>query len=547
MSEFLAALPQRLRGAFPEEAERGIGAERRMGLARWQELALVGFAYLLVGLLVRGGTLGFPVIHIDEQFYLLVGDRMLHGAVPFVDIWDRKPVGLFILFAAMRLLGGEGILQYQLVALACVAGTSLVIYRIAREIAPRAGAWWAGVAYQLYLSAFFCFGGQAPVYYNLLIALCALAMVRVWTAPNDRRLFLHGAAIMLVIGVAMQLKYTVLFEGMAFGFALMARARKAGWHTARIAPAAAGWAMTALVPTLAAWGWYVTHGYNDEFIQANFLSIFGRHEDFGGSMFRLFKETMALLPVWVALFWAPRHLPKLAGHAACTQSFLRYWAGAATLGFLIFGTWYDHYVAPLLVPLMIASAPALGQARPLRWITRFMIGLGIVAAAVVTIYNTRHHGTTEQVEAAAATIRAAAVTPQGTGCAYINEGDPILYLMTNTCFVTRYVFPNHLNGMVDVNALGVNAAQEVAHIMATRPQVVVMTVQPSSLPVNWQTRNMIFNELHRDYQLQALLPVGWRGLLIYKLKPATAAPQPEPTPSLLVQNKGKGDGNIALR
>jgi hypothetical protein len=111
---------------------------------------------------------------------------------------------------------------------------------------------------------------------------------------------------------------------------------------------------------------------------------------------------------------------------------------------LIFGTWYDHYVAPLLVPLMALAAPALGRGRPLRWLTHFMIGFGILAAAVVTIYNTRHHGTSEQVEEAADMIRRAAATPTGQGCAYINEGDPILYHMTNTCFVTRYVFPTIL-------------------------------------------------------------------------------------------------------
>ena len=60
--------------------------------------------WALLGLLLRGATLGYPIIHIDEQFYLLVGDRMLHGAVPFVDIWDRKPIGLFLIYAATRLL-----------------------------------------------------------------------------------------------------------------------------------------------------------------------------------------------------------------------------------------------------------------------------------------------------------------------------------------------------------------------------------------------------------------------------------------------------------
>ena len=66
-------------------------------------------------------SFGNPVIGSDEgdeQFYLLVGDRMLHGLLPYVDVWDRKPVGLFLVYAAIRLLGGEGIWQYQLAATA---------------------------------------------------------------------------------------------------------------------------------------------------------------------------------------------------------------------------------------------------------------------------------------------------------------------------------------------------------------------------------------------------------------------------------------------
>lgn len=519
MNHFIAALPGWLRAITPERGGRGHGR----GGARWQELLPMGFAYLAVALLVRGGTLGFPIIHIDEQFYLLVGDRMLHGAVPFVDIWDRKPVGLFLLFAGMRLLGGNGILQYQLVALAATAGTSLVIYRIACSVASRAGAWWAGVGYQLYLSAFYCFGGQAPVYYNLLVALAGLGMLRIWSAPTDRRLVSHGLAVMALIGVAIQIKYTVVFEGAAFGLALIARAHRAGWHRWRILGASVLWAGLALAPTLAAWGIYAAMGHSDAFVQANFLSIFGRHEDFAGSLFRLLKEALALTPVWCALFLAPRRIPALRRAACVELGFLRYWAGAAVLGFLLFGTWYDHYVAPLLVPLMVLAAPALGLARPWRWYTRFLIGFGMVAAAAVTIHNTRLHGTSEEVEDAAALIRAADATPHGPGCVYINEGDPILYHLTGACFTTRYVFPNHLNGMVDAFALGVDVNAEVKRILDTHPQVVVMTLRSSSMPVNWQTRNMIFDRMKRDYTLYGLTNVGWRGLLIYRLKPPHVA------------------------
>lgn len=529
MVEYIAELPARLRGAAKAEAPKvgqplpGLGEKAGLGAVRGVNLLLMGFAYLAVGLLLRGSTLGYPIIHIDEQFYLLVGDRMLHGAVPFVDIWDRKPIGLFLLYGAIRLLGGDGILQYQLVALACVAGTSLVIYRMAREIASPMGAWWAGVAYQLFLSAFFCFGGQAPVFYNLLMALAGLGMMGVWTAKTDRRLFLHGLAIMAVVGVSLQIKYTVVFEGIAFGLMLMARAQALGWSHGRILAAATGWAGVALLPTLAAWGAYIAMGHGMAFAQANFLSIFDRHEEFDGSLFRLFKETLALLPVWAALFLAPRQMPPLRYAARPAQGFLRIWAAVAVAGFLLFGTWYDHYVAPLLVPLMALAAPTLGRGRPFRWYTHFMLGIGMAAAAVVTIYNTSHHGTTEEIELAADMIRNAAATPTGQGCVYINEGDPILYHMTNACFVTRYVFPNHLNNLTEQRALGVDANSEMRAVLARRPQVVVMLETPFSKPVNWQSRQILMDGLKEHYRKFADPFIGSRHYQLFVLKNAATS------------------------
>jgi hypothetical protein len=47
---------------------------------------------VLATLVFRSFHFGNPDVDFDEPFYLLVGDRMLHGAIPYVDIWDRKPI-----------------------------------------------------------------------------------------------------------------------------------------------------------------------------------------------------------------------------------------------------------------------------------------------------------------------------------------------------------------------------------------------------------------------------------------------------------------------
>ena len=358
--------------------------------------ATLGF--LAVALALRVPLLGNPVLHIDEQFYLLVGDRMLHGALPYVDIWDRKPIGLFLLFAGFRLLGGDGVWVYQIAAILSVTATAFVIYRIARQIAPAAGAFWAGVAYLLCLSGFNCFGGQSPVYYNLPVACAAWLLSRPLTMPGARHLLRDGLIVMAIIGVAIQIKYTVIFEGGAMGLGLLWRASTDGWTRPRLLGAAAGWICMALLPTGLALGYYLALGHGAAFIHANFLSIFGRQEVFTESLWRLTKETIFLIPLWLAIFLAPRKLPPASGSNPAALPLIKIWALVAIIGFVAFGTWYDHYVAPLLVSLCILAAPALGRPRKQGlWYTVLLIGFGTLAAGAVINYNVTEHGFRPQI------------------------------------------------------------------------------------------------------------------------------------------------------
>lgn len=97
----------------------------------------IGGALMLLAfaVLTRMRDFGNPVAHVDEQYYLLVGDRILHGARLYIDLWDRKPPGLFLLFAGFRLLPGDGFLAYQLVGTACTAATGWLIWLAARRMA----------------------------------------------------------------------------------------------------------------------------------------------------------------------------------------------------------------------------------------------------------------------------------------------------------------------------------------------------------------------------------------------------------------------------
>src|SRR5687767_9878358 len=56
--------------------------------------------------------LGLPSIlypfHPDQAMFAYIGDRWLHGGLPYRDAWDVKPPGIFALYAAAQAVFGRG-------------------------------------------------------------------------------------------------------------------------------------------------------------------------------------------------------------------------------------------------------------------------------------------------------------------------------------------------------------------------------------------------------------------------------------------------------
>jgi hypothetical protein len=462
------------------------------------------FVFGVCALVLRGIYFGNPAIHVDEQFYLLVGDRMLHGALPYVDIWDRKPVGLFLIYALARLLWGDGVLAYQIMAWAGVTTTTVIIYRLARMIAAPPGAWLAGIAYLLYLTIFNCAGGQTPVFYNLPVAFGMVLLTRITSAREHPGLARRGAMLMLVVGLAMQIKYTVVFEGLAFGLALLARAWADGAAFGRMRALAGLWIGCALAPTALAWASYAWLGHGAAFAQANFTSVFQRAPFQNDSPWWLIKEMVVLTPFWLAIFRAPRHLAPVTGDNPDAKPLLRFWAAAAVGGFLVFGTWYDHYVGPLLPPLAVLAAPALGRPKNGRGYTILMLAVGLVGAVGVIASNLHERGNAADIERASALIR----SHLDGGCLYVFEAEPVLYRTTNSCLLSRFVFPAHLSNKVEANALGVRQEDELDSIMRKAPAVVLIAERPIDNAPNLETRRILLRHLEDDYLRFAKAYIG---------------------------------------
>ena len=476
------------------------------------QMKKINSRYVIIGLaaiLSRLITFGNPILYTDEEFYFAVGRAVSNGALPFVDIWDRKPIGLFLLYALPASLPGQfGIWLYQAMALACAGTTAAVVGRLADLAGWKRGGTLAGVAYLVWVTIAGGQGGQSPVFYNLAMALAALLIVR-QEAPARWQ----GALAMLLVGMAIQVKYTVALEGVYFGLWLLL----VEWRRARRALVVIAWGSAlvgiALLPTVAVIGVYAALGALPAFVFANFESIFARHSDpLGVEIANLAKAAAILVPLLAMAAGARRHA---TDRVIKPDIFLTGWLLVALLAFAVLPPWTDHYTLPVMLPAAVLAAGLVSRLRG----RRIAIGLIVVAALAgqaSLIIDRQRRGTPAQF------ARLVEAIGRGPGCLYVYSSSSMLYPATERCAVSAYVFPSHLTRDRENGSIGVDQLAELRRIFARAPAVVVMG--PPYDGERPDIRAAALGLLGKDYRLASHVRLGRKQVVVYR-RIAQAAPQ----------------------
>lgn len=505
----------------------------RASSARARVPGVVALAlFVLVAVASRWRIFGDPMITgVDEQFYVFMAERIRDGAVPYLDIWDRKPLGLFAIYAAGGLMG-DVLIGSQILALLAVIGTAMILFHLARRIADDRSAVLAGLIYIVWLTLAGGEGGQSPVYYNLLVVAAVAIVVRARTPPPARAgdarsgdMRLAGAWAMLLIGAGLQIKYSVLFEGMFLGLVLLYSAwlRGRGWPA--LALDAAVWIAAALLPTAAAALVYAASGHFQDWLFANFLSIGLRGAEPDGVVVRrLLAAGLMMAPLAAAMILRLAIVRRPSDPArAADLRVLDGWALVAVLAVGLFGTWYGHYMLPLFAPLAVASAP-LG-ARPLGRVCLVLLFLyGALAGQVLAVLHVGQRGDRHLLASAAQ-----AVAGQ-RNCLFIFDGPSLLYNVSRSCLPSSRPFPEHMRLLNERGAIGIDEVAEVRRIMARRPDRVMLRT-PGTPEDNPQTRAVVLAALRRGYVQTWHYPMQGRDYVIYSRRdtlPKGVAPDVQP-------------------
>lgn len=487
--------------------------DSRIGSTRLGLFLLLGLAALLI----RFPTFGDPNYHIDESFYLLVGQRMHDGLVPYVDIWDRKPAGLFVLYWAITFLGD--VYAYQLVAGIFAWCTAFVIALIVHRFAGQVAAVLSGVVYLCLIGALAGGGGQSPVFYNLFVALAALLVMDALSKEADAPRPWRDYSAMLLCGLALTIKPTAVVEAVFFGLVLLLVHWMQNRNFVGLFSYGIRLVIFGLLPTLMIWTAFLAVGAFDEYWFATIQSIFLTDQlpDEG----RWVRARYLLYIVWYPVLLAVAgqvilHTRAPPGKRAY-PSFITGWFLAALLGFMLVPNYFDHYAIPLATILSIAAALVFE-----RKITGPI--LGVVACASLLLISGYPIRQLERTKASSSGLDEATqiiASNLSEGCLFVYDATPSLLRPFDDCHATKYVFPEHLSNRREAQAIGEDPSRLISEILKAKPSVIVKPVQPSIDTPNIQTLEILGDYLAKDYsvvgRVQLIDVVGTQDIEIWTL------------------------------
>ena len=331
----------------------------------------------------------------------------------------------------------------------------------------------------------------------------------------------------LVLGAALQIKYTVVFDLVAFLVAYFILT--AGHNRIREALLDLGAvALGVALPSLAVLCTYVVNDQLPAFLSANVVANSGYGEVPHAHWTRAAAAMMNHGPLWAGAGLALALGPKLAASSAERRALIvaAIWIVAIMIGIAFLRKSYFHYFFQLLPPLClltgyVTARSALDPVRPrlLQAAAFALFCAYALSAAGQSVLFTAGHLTKERIQAhdpawgdtPGLVARDLRSTLQEDDQIYVFDHNPLIYYLLSRQAPTRFVSPDHLfkgaYGLIDPE-------EEFSAIVDQRPEVIVTrdtTLTASTLDKHGpDARDSLTGDLQalveREYRLERSYP-----------------------------------------
>lgn len=457
--------------------------------------------FLLLTLGLRAATFFQTSLGWDEGVYSAIARRMLSGDLLYVDVWDHKPPGIFVLFGAAFTLLGESILSIRILACLSVALSCFLIYRLGIILARSRGT--GLIAAILYTFLSLNNGGleaNTEIFYNTFVLLAVCFLLR----NNVSRLGIHPVTLLLtglVVGLGIQINYFVVFDFLAIllitAGLLYLHAREGGNTFLPQALKAYGILSAGVaVPFLIAGFYFFGVGHFQDYLYANLAanSQYGFASGFSKVYFVRFvrEQVYSNAILWVSMALVPSYLLPFrdrGGQEKRAVAILLVWSGMATLSLFVTWRFYPHYFLHLLPPACLLSAYLIvGTIYANQQLSaksrRIILGLVLLVPLLQNLCPVIENGSAifldrfvqriegfEDEPLEVADYLEERTSPED----YIFNVDypPVIYFLLEARIPTKFVFPLHLIDEQHSKSLGIDPVQELGSIVTQGPLYII--------------------------------------------------------------------------
>lgn len=313
-----------------------------------------------------------PILDIDESVFAEYANKLLTGSLPYSEVFDNKPPGIYYLFAAVFSFSGlSNIYAVHAVTTVIVFLTSIVIYYISRRMHGTTAAVLSVLFYifmtHTYEPKYISTSGEILI--NFPLVLSALCYIKGRSKPGGSFLWIAAAGILL--GGAVLINYKAGLCALLFIIdTIIIRwfMHERSWKVfLRESSVLAVVGFSSIVPIAAAAFYFYKIGVLNDFINWGFLYNF-KYIDSGASSTPLWKILLrtsyffiSSIPVWLIIgaYLSRRFKIKpVLNKADSFVLFVWVWLAVSVWAALLGGRTYGHYFIQIAPPASLLAGNA---------------------------------------------------------------------------------------------------------------------------------------------------------------------------------------------
>jgi hypothetical protein len=438
-----------------------------------------------------------------------MGRSVLEGQVPYVEVWDHKPIGMSMLFALAQLLFSKSVMSIRILGCIAVSITSYLLYLLGRVIGKdeRVGLL-SGILYIAYSSSCLWDQGLATNVEIMFAPFITAAFYLYFSANMNEgvsffRNSLRFLLIGLLFGIALQIKYSVIFDFAAL-FAIIGInqyllnkksmkslfANISKYYILLIIGSALIFSIVFL--------YFLIKGHMHDFIYANFTAnkiyLSTLHFSLKYFMFTLFSHITDNILLWLCLFLVPFYLfffRDFIQEQKKNMLFLILWFFGSFFCVSISRQFFFHYFLQLLPSLcLIGSCVVITIVFKRSGMDivrqRFVMLLILVSLSFIALSSIRqsiqfiYYGYIGDVEWKEDKDTVAVISDylqkkvKKDDYIYVADyDDPMIYYLVQAKIPTKYAFPPFLAWKYHSRIIETDPIKELGSIMQKKPVYVI--------------------------------------------------------------------------